>query len=119
MIMWRPDNWPKCPCDDCTAEHKFVDEYGYLCDLSCGKRTKWINREFGADGTGATISGRPMDLADALIKLDKAAGSVRADINPSTAHMFIVNPLKGRRLASLFSTHPSTKERVRRLSAMH
>ena len=77
------------------------------------------NREFGADGTGATISGRPMELANALIKLDNAAGSVRADVNPSTAHMFIVNPLKGKSLASLFSTHPSTEERVRRLSAMH
>ena len=77
------------------------------------------NREFGADGTGATISGRPIELANALIKLDNAAGSVRADVNPSTAHMFIVNPLKGKRLASLFSTHPSTEERVRRLSAMH
>lgn len=77
------------------------------------------NREFGADGTGATISGRPIELANALIKLDNAAGSVRADVNPSTAHMFIVNPLKGKRLASLFSTHPSTEERVRRLSSMH
>jgi heat shock protein HtpX len=77
------------------------------------------NREFGADGTGATISGRPMELANALIKLDNAASSVRADVNPSTAHMFIVNPLKGKSLASLFSTHPSTEERVRRLSAMH
>ncbi|MCJ7444512.1 MAG: zinc metalloprotease HtpX [Methanotrichaceae archaeon] len=77
------------------------------------------SREFGADGTGGTICGKPMELANALTKLENAAGSVRVDVNPSTAHMFIVNPLKGKRLASLFSTHPSTEERVRRLSAMH
>ena len=47
---WRPDtDWPKCPCDDCTAEHKLVDEWGYFCDMVCGKRTAWIQREAGAD----------------------------------------------------------------------
>jgi heat shock protein HtpX len=77
-------------------------------------------REFGADKGGAEISGKPLALASALAKLDGAAGATaaRADVNPSTAHMFIVNPLKGRALASLFSTHPSTQERIRRLTAM-
>jgi heat shock protein HtpX len=76
------------------------------------------SREFGADAGGAELSGRPMALASALSKLEGAAGRVQADVNPSTAHMFIVNPLKGKKLASLFSTHPSTQERIARLSAM-
>ncbi len=75
-------------------------------------------REFGADRGGAEICGKPLALASALSKLEGAAGAVRADVNPSTAHLFIVNPLKGRALASLFSTHPSTEERIRRLNAM-
>lgn len=76
------------------------------------------SREFGADAGGAELCGRPMALASALSKLEGAAGRVQADVNPSTAHMFIVNPLKGKKLASLFSTHPSTQERIARLSAM-
>jgi heat shock protein HtpX len=75
-------------------------------------------REFGADRGGAEICGRPLALASALSKLEGAAGAVRADVNPSTAHLFIINPLKGRAMASLFSTHPSTEERIRRLTAM-
>ncbi len=75
-------------------------------------------REFGADQGGAAICGKPLALASALSKLEGAASAVRADVNPSTAHLFIVNPLKGRAMASLFSTHPSTEERIRRLTAM-
>ena len=76
------------------------------------------SREFGADAGGAELSGHPMALARALSKLEMASGRASADVNPSTAHMFIVNPLKGKKLASLFSTHPSTEERIARLSAM-
>ncbi len=76
------------------------------------------SREFGADKGGAELSGHPMALASALSKLEMTAGRGPADVNPSTAHMFIVNPLKGKRFASLFSTHPSTEERIARLSAM-
>ncbi len=75
-------------------------------------------REFSADRGGAEISGKPLALASALAKLDGASGAIRADVNPSTAHLFIVNPLKGRSMASLFSTHPSTQERIRRLTAL-
>lgn len=75
-------------------------------------------REFGADKGGAEICGKPLALASALAKLEGAAGTIKANVNPSTAHMFIVNPLKGRSLASLFSTHPSTEERIRRLTAL-
>lgn len=73
-------------------------------------------REFGADASGAKICGNPLPLANALAKLE--AGAIRADVNPSTAHMFIVNPLKGKKLAALFSTHPSTEERIARLKSL-
>lgn len=75
-------------------------------------------REFGADASGAKICGNPLSLANALAKLETGAGAVRADVNPSTAHMFIVNPLKGKKIATLFSTHPSTEERIARLRSM-
>lgn len=45
--MWRPDDWPKCPCDDC--ERKEDDKYGRLCDLACGKYSAYLNREVGAN----------------------------------------------------------------------
>jgi heat shock protein HtpX len=73
--------------------------------------------EFAADEGGARLCGRPAALASALAKLEK--GALPANVNPSTAHMFIVNPLRGQRLASLFSTHPGTDDRIRRLMAMH
>jgi hypothetical protein len=47
MDKWRPDDWPKDPCIDCP--NKQVDDYGYLCDLACGKRAAWMNQEIGAD----------------------------------------------------------------------
>ena len=73
-------------------------------------------REFGADRTGARISGKPLALASALAKLERGAAAVpfrRA--TEATAHQFIVNPLHGRSLAGLFSTHPRTQERIARL----
>jgi heat shock protein HtpX len=73
------------------------------------------SREYLADAGGARISGRPYDLAGALEKLAKAGEVVPMTANPSTAHMFIVNPLTGRSLMNLFSTHPPIEERVARL----
>ncbi len=75
-------------------------------------------REFKADAVGAEISGRPMGLAGALQKLDAYAKRIPMDIAPSAAPLAQVNPLAahGGGMASLFSTHPSTEERVRRLS---
>lgn len=75
-------------------------------------------REYAADATGAEICAQPLSLANALRKLH--AGAVRRpmDANPATAHMFIVNPLSGRSMMSLFSTHPPMEERVARLEAM-
>jgi heat shock protein HtpX len=73
------------------------------------------SREYLADATGAGFAGHPEGLADALEKLGSYAKRLPMDANPSTAHMFIVNPLSGRNLTSLFSTHPPLEERIRRL----
>lgn len=75
-------------------------------------------REYGADEAGARYSRKPGALADALEKLERAATLVPLDANPATSHMFIVNPLRGGSIMSLFSTHPPTQERVARLRAM-
>jgi heat shock protein HtpX len=73
------------------------------------------SREYAADRLGAEISGQPLALASALERLERGIELRPMDANPASAHMFIVNPLRGKRFASLFSTHPSTEERVRRL----
>jgi len=77
------------------------------------------SREYAADRGGAELCGNPHYLASALRKLE-AANHQRPmhDVNEATAHMFIVNPLSGQGLQSLFSTHPPMDERVRRLEAM-
>ena len=75
-------------------------------------------REYKADAIGSKISGNPLYLANALRKLEVWSTNIRMDVNPSTAHMFIINPLKGKNFASLFSTHPSTEERIRRLEEL-
>ena len=76
------------------------------------------SREYDADAGGAHISGKPYGLASALEKLSRASQSIPLQANPSTAHLFIVNPLTGRSFMSLFSTHPPIEERVARLRAM-
>jgi heat shock protein HtpX len=78
-------------------------------------------REFEADRGGAELSGDPRSLASALGKIQAYARGtplIAAERNPQTAQMMIVNPLHGGGIASLFSTHPSTEERVARLLAM-
>jgi heat shock protein HtpX len=72
-------------------------------------------REYAADATGAHISGNPESLASALAKIDAAAHEIEnvpAEQNPATAHLFIINPLSGERMDNLFSTHPSTENRI-------
>jgi heat shock protein HtpX len=76
------------------------------------------SREYLADAGGAKISGKPYGLANALEKLSQASQAIPMGANPSTAHMFIVNPLTGRSLMNLFSTHPPVEERVARLKSM-
>ncbi len=73
------------------------------------------SREYLADEEGAKIAGDPEGLASALEKLGAYSGKVPMHANPATSHMFIVNPLSGRSLVHLFSTHPPLEERIARL----
>jgi heat shock protein HtpX len=78
-------------------------------------------REYAADNLGARIVGQPMWLASALVKIDNAAHEIpnmEAERNPATAHMFIINPLSGHGIDSLFSTHPSTENRIAELQRL-
>ncbi len=75
-------------------------------------------REYEADRIGAEICGRPLWLATALEKIAGAAKAIDnhpAERNPATAHLFIINPLHAHKVDGLFTTHPSTAERVARL----
>src|ERR671918_375020 len=80
------------------------------------------SREYGADDSGAKVTGDPLALASALRKLHMGAQNIPLHANNATAnataHMFIVNPLTGRGFANLFSTHPAMEERIARLEAM-
>ena len=74
------------------------------------------SREYGADATGARVTGNPYALARALQKLDEYSRRIPLEASPSTAHLFIVAPMLGSGgIASLFSTHPPIKDRIRRL----
>jgi len=75
------------------------------------------SREYLADEGGAHLS-HPLSLARALGKLETAAQRIPMKVNPSTAHMFIVNPLTGKGVLSLFSTHPPIEERIAKLEEM-
>jgi heat shock protein HtpX len=77
------------------------------------------SREYLADESGARICGRPQALASALRKLHSASRMIpMSEARPATAHLFIVSPLTGGSLLSLFSTHPPMEERIARLEAM-
>jgi heat shock protein HtpX len=72
-------------------------------------------REYSADNIGAHIAGGTDGLSSALVKISNAAHHVENDTaerNPATAHLFIINPLSGHRMDNLFSTHPSTENRI-------
>ena len=74
-------------------------------------------REYQADASGARISHSPEALASALTKIASVSERVPLSAGPATAHLWIVNPLRGNWLANLFSTHPPIEERIRRLRA--
>ena len=79
------------------------------------------SREYEADKAGAELSGAPRALASALHKISNAAAAIpnpRAEQNPASAHLFIINPLHGTGADNLFSTHPSTENRIARLLQM-
>ena len=78
-------------------------------------------REYAADNMGARISGDPEALASALATIDAAAHEIEnipAEQNPATAHLFIINPLSGKGMDKLFSTHPSTANRIAALEQL-
>jgi heat shock protein HtpX len=76
------------------------------------------SREFDADAASAKYTGNPDELISALGKLETGVERVPMDATPATAHLFILNPFSGGGLAKMFSTHPSTEERIARLQAM-
>lgn len=89
----------------------------FLAPLAAGLVQAAISRtrEYAADELGSRISGDPEGLASALAKIDAAARRIEnapAEANPATAHLFIINPLSGARMDNLFSTHPSTENRI-------
>ncbi len=77
------------------------------------------SREYEADANGSRVTGRPQDLANALIKLDRATKQIPyMNVNPALSSLFIQNPFRGEALLNLFSTHPPTDKRVERLMSM-
>jgi heat shock protein HtpX len=76
------------------------------------------SREYQADTSGAKLTRNPLGLASALGKLDQGSRMVPMNASPATAHLFIVNPLSGRSLLSLFATHPPIQDRIARLRSM-
>ena len=76
------------------------------------------SREYIADEGGARIAGNPRYLSGALRKLQTASQAIPMNANPSTSHLFIVNPLSGEGILKLFSTHPPIEERIARLDSM-
>jgi heat shock protein HtpX len=76
------------------------------------------SREYLADASGASITKNPYGLASALEKLTNASQIIPMNAKPSTAHLFIVNPLSGKAFMNLFSTHPPLAERIARLRSM-
>ena len=74
------------------------------------------SREYAADAGGASYAGTPYGLASALQKIASASRRIPMKAEPATAHMFIMNPLSGKSMMNLFSTHPPVEERIRRLT---
>lgn len=76
------------------------------------------SREYSADAKSAELTGNPLALARALAKLREASAAIPLPAEPNTAHLFIVNPLRGGTLVNLFSTHPPLEDRIARLERM-
>lgn len=74
-------------------------------------------REYKADESGARLTKKPLDLASALQKISYGSQRIPLDVNPGTAHLFIMNPLRGG-IGALFSTHPPVEERIERLERL-
>jgi heat shock protein HtpX len=76
------------------------------------------SREYDADAASAKYVGSPYPLIGGLKKLDSWSKQIPLDASPATAHMFIIKPFTGESMMRLFSTHPSTEDRIARLQAM-
>jgi heat shock protein HtpX len=76
------------------------------------------SREFEADAASAKYTGNPNKLISALQKLDAYSRRIPLDAAPSTAHLFIIQPFTGEAFMRLFSSHPSTADRIRRLQSL-
>lgn len=95
----------------------------FLAPIAAGLIQMAVSRtcEYAADASGAQLCGNPLWLASALAKLEATNQQGQfpaADKHPATAHLFIVNPLTAGKLTQLFSTHPPTEDRIKRLEAM-
>jgi heat shock protein HtpX len=90
----------------------------FLAPLAAMLIQLWVSRtrEYQADASGAHYTGNPYALATALAKLDAYSRQLPMQATPSTAHLFIIQPLLGMSLGSLFSTHPPTAKRIERLT---
>jgi heat shock protein HtpX len=92
----------------------------FLAPIAAMVIQMWISRtrEFDADAASAKYTGTPYNLISALQKLETYSKRIPMDASPATAHMFIIKPFSGRTFYNLFSTHPSTEDRIARLQAM-
>jgi heat shock protein HtpX len=77
------------------------------------------SREYDADKGGAELTGNPYGLVNALRKIETASKQIPMDVNPATAHLFIIKPFSINGLLGLFSTHPPTEKRIERLLHTH
>ena len=75
-------------------------------------------REYGADAAAAKYMGTPRPMMNALRKLEGWSKRIPMDVSPATSHMYIIKPFNGEAMMRLFSTHPSTEQRIERLSAL-
>jgi heat shock protein HtpX len=89
-----------------------------LAPIAAAMIQLWVSRtrEYQADATGAHFTGNPYALASALQKLDAYSRRVPMQATPSTAHLFIIQPLLGMNFGNLFSTHPPIAKRIERLT---
>ena len=69
--MWRPDDWPKNPCDDCPDKNE--DQWGLFCDIACGEHTAWLNHEAGAN---AILEALYAEVKGGWCRLEKVGNEV-------------------------------------------
>ncbi|USQ14864.1 zinc metalloprotease HtpX [Legionella lytica] len=124
LLMWMPLSSQSSDGEEHSAHPIAGIMMMILAPIAAGLIQMAISRsrEFEADAGGARICGNPLWLANALIKLEQASHQhyfTKAEAHPATAHLFIVNPINGEKLANLFATHPLTSERIARLRAMY